>query len=155
MVHHGLAKGGHDIAAENDILLHFRITKVEITILQTGILVCFTGVVDLERQLVITAAAEDPDLFRNDFDIAGCLVRVLRRSFSDDARNLDRRLLIDRFQFFYLIFGLENDLCRTVEITKHNESEIASDLTHIFHPADQRDILSRVGKTKLAAVMCP
>ncbi len=155
MLHHSLTECSNDVAAKNDVLLNFRITKVEITVLQTCILICLAGVVDLERKFVIAAAAEYFYLGRNDLDVAGCLIRVLRRTLTDYTGHLDRGLLIDRFEFFYLIFGLQNDLCRSVEVAEDNEAEIASDLTHIFHPAGKRYCLSRVGKTELAAVMCP
>ena len=155
MVHHGLTESGNYVAAEDDVLLDVRITEVEITVLQAGILICLTGVVDLERKFVITAAAEYFYLGRNDLDVACVLVRVLRGSLSDHTGDLDRGLFIDRFQFFYLIFGLQNDLCRAVEVTQYYEAEIASDLTHIFHPANECYGLSDIGKTELAAVMCP
>ena len=155
MIHHGLTQSSDYVAAQDDILLYFRIAKIQIAVFQTGILVRLAGMVDLEGQFVITAAAQDLNLFRHHFDVAGRKIRVLGGTLSDRSGHLDRRFLVDRLQFLDLILGLQNDLCRTVEIAKNHESQVASDLTHIFHPADQCDLFTHVGKSQLAAVMCP
>ena len=54
---HALTKVSHDLASQHDLALYFRITQIQITIFQTDILISVFGMIDLERQLVVTAFA--------------------------------------------------------------------------------------------------
>ena len=71
MVHHRAAQRRDDVAAQNDVVLDGGVAQIEIAVLESRTLVGLTAAVDLKRQLVVAAAAEDLDLLGHDLDLAG------------------------------------------------------------------------------------
>ena len=80
MICHRLTKGSHNLASHNDIVLNLRVTKIKITILKAERLIGLTAVVDLKRELIITALSKNLYLLRHDLDITGCELVVLGTS---------------------------------------------------------------------------
>ena len=68
---HGLTQSRHHIAAQDNVVLHFRIAKIQISVFQTGGLIRVAGAVHFEGQLVVAAFAQYADFRGNDLDVAG------------------------------------------------------------------------------------
>ena len=153
MVHHSLADGGDDIAAQDDVALDSGVAQVEIAVLQALRLVGVAAAVDLERQLVVLAAAQQLDLLRHDLDVAGGLLGVFACAFPHGAGDGDGRLLVDALDDVHDLFRLDDDLRRAVEITQDDKGKVIADHADVFHPADQRDMLAGVFDAELAAGM--
>ena len=116
-------------------------------------LVCFAGMVDLERQLVITAAAEHGDPRRRDLDVAGGELRVFAGALAHDARNGNRGFLIEGLYNVHHLFVFDDDMRGAVEIAQHQKRKVIADFADVFHPADQCDGLACVCKAEFAAGM--
>ena len=153
MRHHGLPQGGDDVAAQDDVLLDGGVAQVEIAVLQTLGLIRVAAAVDLERQLVVLAAAEQLDPLRHDLDVAGGLLGVLAGTLTDGAGDGDGRLLVDALDLAHDLFRLDDDLRRAVEITQDDKGKVIADHTDVFHPADKGDMLAGVFDAELAAGM--
>ena len=153
MVHHSLADGGDDIAAQDDVALDSGVAQVEIAVLQALRLVGVAAAVDLERQLVVLAAAQQLDLLRHDLDVAGGLLGVFACALAHSAGDGDGRLLVDALDDVHDLLRLDDDLRRAVEITQDDKGKVIADHADIFHPADERDALARVFDAELAAGM--
>ena len=153
MRHHGLPQGGDDVAAQDDVLLDGGVAQVEIAVLQTLGLIRVAAAVDLERQLVVLAAAEQLDPLRHDFNVAGGLLGVLAGALTDGAGDGDGRLLVDALDLAHDLFRLDDDLRRAVEITQDDKGKVIADHTDVFHPADKGDMLAGVFDAELAAGM--
>ena len=153
MRHHGLPQGGDDIAAQDDILFDRRVTQVEIAVFEALGLVGVAAAVDLKRQLVILAAAEQLDALRHDLNVAGGLLGVLAGALAHGTGDGDGRLLVDALDLAHDLLGLDDDLRRAVEITQDEKGEVIADHADIFHPADQRDMLADIFHAELAAGM--
>ena len=87
MLDHGISQSSDNVASQDEILLDFRITDIEISVLKSCCLISFPAVVDLERKLVVTAASEYCYLLGNDFDITCIELGVLRASLPYNALN--------------------------------------------------------------------
>ena len=153
MRHHGLPQRGNDVAAQDDVLLDGGVAQIEIAVFQTLRLVGVTAAVDLKRQLVVLAAAQQLDPFRNDLNVAGGLLGVFAGALTHGAGDGDGRLLVDALDNAHDLFRLDDDLRRAVEITQDEEGEVIADHADIFHPADERDMLACVFNAELAAGM--
>ena len=153
MVHHSLADGGDDIAAQDDVALDSGVAQVEIAVLQALRLIGVAAAVDLERQLVVLAAAQQLDLLRHDLDVAGGLLGVFACALTHGAGHGDGRLLVDALDDVHDLFRLDDDLRRAVEITQDDKGKVIADHADIFHPADECDALARVFDAELAAGM--
>ena len=151
MRHHGLPQGGDDVAAQDDVLLDGGIAQVKIAVLEALGLVRLAAAVDLERQLVVLAAAEQLDLFRHDLNVAGGLLGVLAGALAHGAGDGDGRFLVDALDLAHDLFGLNDDLRRAVEITQDDKGEVIADHADVFHPADQRDMLADIFHAELTA----
>ena len=151
---HGGAQRGHHLAAQDDVLLDSRVAQVEIAVLQAQRLVGVAAAVDLERQLVIAAAAEHLDLRGHELNVAGGLLGVFARALAHDALNGDRGLLVEGLDELHHVLGLNDDLRRAVKITDDDKGKILSDLADIFHPADDADLLADVFEPQLVASVC-
>ena len=84
-----------NIAAEDDVLLHSRISQIKITILQTLKFVRLTAAIDFKRKLVIPASAKNFDLFRDDFNFSGILLRIGIGAGTNRTFHRDGGLLVD------------------------------------------------------------
>jgi len=151
VVGHGLAQRGNDLAAQDDVLLDRGIAQVEIAVLETHGLVGVAAAVDLERQLVVAAAAEHLDFFRHDLNVAGGQLRVLARALAHGAGDGDGGLLVDRLDGGHHLLGLHDELRRAVKIAQDGEGKIVADDADVLEPADERDALARVLKAQRAA----
>ena len=154
MLHHCLAQCRNDIAAQDDILLDCGVSEVEIAILETGGLIRFTAAVDLKRQLIVAAAAENLYLLGHDLDIAGGLLGIFAVTLTDNALDGNGAFLIDALYDLHHVLGLNDDLCGAVKITDDDESEVLADLTDILHPADDLDLLANMLQSEFIAGMC-
>ena len=76
--------------------------------------------VDLERQLVITAAAEHGDLRRRNLDVAGGELRVFAGALAHDARNGNRGFLIEGLYNVHHLFVFDDNLRRAENDYKVN-----------------------------------
>ena len=50
---HSLTQLCHDLTSHHDVLLHVRISQIQITVFQTGIFVCILGLIDLKRKCIV------------------------------------------------------------------------------------------------------
>ena len=142
MLHHRLAQGGDNIAAEDYILLYGRISQVEVAVFKTCGLVGLAATVYFKRQLVIAAAAENFDLFGNDLDIAG-----------GELGDGDGALFIYALYDLHHILGLDDDLRRAVKIADDDKRKVLSYLADVLHPSDDLDLFSDVFNAELIAGM--
>ena len=150
---HSLPQGGHHLAAEDDVLLHSGVAQIEIAVLQAQRLVRVAASVDLERQLVVPAAAEHLDLVRHDLNVAGGLLGVLAGALAHHALDRDGRFLVQGLDDLHHVLGLDDDLRGAIEITDDDKREILPDLADIFHPADDAHALPGVFEPQLAAIV--
>ncbi len=90
--------------------------------------------VDLERQLVITAAAEHGDLRRRDLDVAGGELRVFAGALAHDAHNGNRGFLIEGLYNVHHLFVFDDDLRGAVEIAQHQKRKVIADFADVFLP---------------------
>ena len=153
MLCHSAAQCGNDVAAQNDIGLYFRVAQVEIAVFEALALICFAGVVDLKRQLVVAAAAEHGDLRRRDLDVAGGELRVFAGALAHDARDGNGGFLIEGLYDVHHLFVFDDDLRGAVEIAQHQKRKVIADFADVLHPADQGDGLARICKAELTAGM--
>ena len=58
VVRHGLPKGSHHVAPEDDVALHCGIPQVQVAVLQAGGLVGLPAAINGEGQLIVLAAAQ-------------------------------------------------------------------------------------------------
>ena len=152
MLHHRLAQGGDDVAAEDDILLYGRISQVEVAVLKaTCGLVGLAAAVYFKRQLVIAAAAENFDLFGNDLDIAGGELGVFARALANCALDGDGALLVYALYDLHHILGLDDDLRRAVKIADDDKRKVLAYLADVLHPSDDLDLFSDIFNTELIA----
>ena len=153
MVHHGLANGGNDVAAQDDVAFDGGVAQVEIAVFQALCFVSVAAAVDLEREFVVLAAAEQFDLLRHDFNVAGGLLGVLACAFPHGAGHGDGRFLVDALDDVHDLFRFNDDLRCAVEITQNEEGKVIADHADIFHPADERNMFACVFDAELAAGM--
>ena len=154
MLHHRLAQCRNDIAAQDDIPLYGRISQVEIAVFKTRGFVRFSAAVNLKRQLVVAAAAENLDLFGNDLDIAGGLLGIFAGALADSAFNGNGAFLVDVLYYLHHVLGLDYNLRCAVEVADNDERKVLADLADILHPADYFDLLAHMLQTELIAGMC-
>ena len=150
---YALPQGGDDVAAQDDVLLDGGVARVEIAVLQTLGLIRVAAAVDLEREFVVLAAAEQFDLLRHDFNVAGGLLGVLACAFPHGAGHGDGRFLVDALDDVHDLFRFNDDLRCAVEITQNEEGKVIADHADIFHPADERNMFACVFDAELAAGM--
>ena len=153
MLHHCLAQGGDNIAAEDYILLYGRISQVEVAVFKTCGLVGLAAAVYFKRQLVIAAAAENFDLFGNDLDITGGELGVFARALANGALDGDGALFIYALYDLHHILGLDDDLRRAVKIADDDKCKVLSYLADVLHPSDDLDLFSDVFNAELIAGM--
>ena len=151
MLHHRLAQGGDDVAAEDDILLYGRISQVEVAVLKACGLVGLAAAVYFKRQLVITAAAENFDLFGNDLDITGGELGIFARALANCALDGDGALLVYALYDLHHILGLDDDLRRAVKIADNDKRKVLAYLADVLHPSDDLDLFSDIFNTELIA----
>ena len=154
VLHHRLTDSRDNIAAEDDVLLHGRISQIKITILQTLKFVCLTAAVDFKRKLVIPASAKNFDLFRDDFNFSGILLRIGIGAGTNRTLHRDGGLLVDPLHLGNQILVFNDNLRRTIEITYNNKSKVAADHAYIFHPAGNLHLLPDMFQPKLITGMC-
>ena len=144
VLHHRLAQRRDDVAAQDDVVLDRRVAEVEIAVFQALRLVGVAAAVDLKRQLVVAALAEDGDLLRHDLDVAGRLLGVFAVALTHGADDLDRGFLVDGLDDVHHVLGFDDDLRRAVEVAQDDEGEVLPDNADILHPAAKRDLFARV-----------
>ena len=150
---HEPAQLGNHLAAQDDVLLHGRVPQVQVTVLQTDVLVGVLGLVDLKGQLVVTALAQDLDLGGDNFDLAGGDLGVFALTLPDQTGDGDGGLLVDALDDLHH-FGIFNDhLGGAIEIADHTEGKVGAHFTDVLQPAANGDLLAGVADTQLAAVM--
>ena len=154
VLHHGLAQRGDDVAAQDDVLLDGGIAQVKIAVFEALRLVRLAAAVDLERQGVVAAAAEQLDLLGNDLNVAGGLIGVLACALAHGALDGDGALFVVALDLGEQLARLDDDLRRAVEVAQHHKGEAAADFTDVLHPADELDVLTGMLRAKLAAVVC-
>ena len=154
MLHHGFADGSNDVAAKNDILLHGRISQVEIAVFQTLQFIGFTAAVDFKRKLIVTAFAENFYFFRNNLYVTGILFGVGIGTGTDSAFHRNGGFLVNALDLCDEILIFNDNLCRAVEIAHHDERKVAADHTDVFHPAGDFYLLPDMLEAKLIAGMC-
>ena len=150
---HGLTQSGNNIAPENDVLLHRRISQVQVAVLQPLGLVGLPAAVDLKGQLVIAAAAQYLDLGGNHFDLAGGDLFVLALPLPDDAGDGDGGLLVQGLHHRHHFLGFNDHLGGAVEVPEHNKCKVAAHLPDILHPPGQGYGFACIGKPQLSAGM--
>ena len=148
---HETADLGDDLAAEDDVLLHGRVTQIEEAVLQSRGLVGLAAAVDLKGQLVVAALAQHADRRGDDLDLAGGQLGVLAGTLAHRAGDGDRGFLVDRADRVHHVLTLDDELGRAVEVADDDEGERGGDGTDVFHPAGEGDGLADVGKTQLSA----
>ena len=151
VIHHRAAQRRDDVAAQDDVVLDGGVAQIEIAVLESRALVGLTAAVDLKRQLVVAAAAEDLDLLGHDLDLAGGELGVGALAQADRAGDGDGALLVDALDGLHHLGGIDDDLRRAVKIAQDDEREVTADLADILHPAGQRYGFARVGGAELPA----
>ena len=154
VLHHGLAQRGDDVAAQDDVLLDGGIAQVKIAVFEALGLVRLAAAVDLERQGVVAAAAEQLDLLGNDLNVAGGLIGVLACALAHGALDGNGALFVVALDLGEQLARLDDDLRRAVEVAQHHKGEAAADFADVLHPADELDVLTGMLRAKLAAVVC-
>ena len=151
---HGSAQISDNLAAQYDLGLNFRVSQIQITVLQTDIFIRILGVVNLERKLVVAALSENGQCLRNNLDFSGRKVRVLGAALAHGSGDFNGRLVVDGGQLFHDILGFYYDLSGSVKISENHKSQVLADLTEVFIPADKLYFLADIGQSQLAAIVC-
>ena len=151
---HGGTDGGNHLAAQDDVLLHGGVAQVQVAVLQAHVLVSVPGLVDLEGQLIVDALAQDLNGGGHHLDLAGGHLIVLALALPDGAGDGDGGFLVQTLDGAHHLGVLNDHLGGAVVVAQDHEGEVGAHLTDVLHPADQGNIFTCVGKTKLAAVMC-
>ena len=153
MLGHGLAQGGHHLAAQDDVGLDLRVAQVQVAVLEAGGLVGLPAAVDGEGELVVAAAAQDLDLGGDHLDVAGGELGILGIPLPYHALHREGGLLVDGFDPLHHILGLDHHLGGAVEVPEDDEGQVSSHLPDVFHPADDLHLLSHVLHAELVAGM--
>ena len=153
MLGHGLAQGGHHVAAHDDVLLHLGVAQVKVAVLQAQRLVRLLGAVDLEGQLVVAAAAQHLDLLWHHLNVAGGHLGVLGVALAHGAGHGDDALLVQAMDDLHHVLALHDDLRGAVEVAQHHEGQGGGYLADIFHPAGKLDGFAAVAHAQLVAGM--
>ena len=151
MLHHRLAQRRDDVAAQDDVVLDRRVAEVEIAVFQALRLVGVAAAVDLKRQLVVAALAENRNLLRHDLDVAGGLLGVFAVALTHGAGDLNGGFLVDGLDDVHHVLGFDDDLRRAIEVAQDDEGEVLPDHADILHPAAKRDLFARIGQPELPA----
>ena len=152
---HGRPQGGHHLAPQDDVALHRRVPQVQITIFQTLSLVGLPAAVDLKGQAVVPAAAQDLDLLRHHFHVAGGLLGVLAGPLPDGALHADSGLLVQAVDDVHHLLVLHHHLGGAVEVPQHHKGEVLAHDPDVFHPAHDFHALTRIGQPQLPTGMGP
>ncbi len=144
----------HHLAAKHDIALHSGVAQIQEPVFESGILIGFFRFVDLEGQLVVDALAQHLDFFRHHFNFAGGQLGVFALPLPDGAGDGEGGFLVDGLDGLHHLFGLNDHLGGAVIVPQDAEGEIRAHFPDILQPAHNGDLLARVGKPQLAAVMC-
>ena len=150
---HGRTQGGHHLAPQDDVALHRRVPQVQITIFQTLGLVGLAAAVDLKGQAVVAAAAQDLDLLRHHFHVAGGLLGVLAGPLPDGTLHADGGLLVQAVDDVHHLLCLHHHLGGAVEVPQHHKGEVLAHDPDVLHPTHDLHVLSGVGQTQLPAGM--
>ncbi len=153
MLHHGLADGGHHLAAQDDIALDGGVAQIQIAVFQPLSLVGLPAVVDLKGQLVVAAAAQNADLGGDHLDLAGGQLGIFAGALPHHAGDLQGGLLVQALDLGQQRGVLHQKLGGAVKVPQHHEGQTSGNEPDIFHKAGQRYRLARVGQPKLAAGM--
>ena len=113
---HSLPQFCNHIAPENDVLLHFWISQVQIPVFQANAFICFTAPADLERQCVIPAFSKHFNAFRHHFNVTGRHPRILVISFPDNTAYGYNAFLIQVQERLQDLLVLGYQLSRTIKI---------------------------------------
>ncbi len=143
-----------DLAPEHDLCLYIRISQIQITVFQSGILVRLPGMIDLERQLIIPALSQDSDLRRHDLDITGLHPGILGAALAHCPHDLQRRLVVDSAKLIHDLLRLDNDLRLSIEIPQDQKTQIPADLAQIVIPADKFYFLTNILQPQLITIVC-
>ena len=127
VLHHASAKFSDYVAAQNDFGFYGRVTKIQVTVFQTGILIGFLGTVDLKGKLVVDTFAQDLDLFGNNLDLTGRKVCVFAGTLTDSTGHRDGGLGVDLGDLLHHFLSLDHDLSGSVEVAKDQEAQILAD----------------------------
>ena len=115
---HSLAKLCDDTASHDNILLHVGIAQIQITILQSGILVRIPGLVNLKGKCVVNTFSQYLDLIGNYLDLSGGQILILVGTLPDDTFHRDRGFLVNAVHDVHHVLCLNDKLCRTVKVSK-------------------------------------
>ena len=153
MCDHRFTQSANNVGTQDDVLLHIRITKIEVSVLETKCLIRLAASVYFKGKLVVTALAENFNLLRNNFDLTGSKLCVLGRSLTNDAFYSDGRFLGDSLEEFHHLLGLSGDLGGSIEIANYDECEVCSNLTHVLEPSGKANGLTRIAQSQFPASM--
>ena len=115
---HSLAKLCDNTASHDNILLHIGITQIQITVLQAGILVRVSGLVDLKGKRVVNTFSQYLNLIGNYLDLSGGQILILVGTLPDDTFHRNRGFLVDAVHDIHHVLCLNDKLCRTVKVSK-------------------------------------
>ena len=151
---HSLTQFRHDLASHHDIFLHVRISQIQVTIFQTGILVCILGLIDLKGKCIVNTFSQDLNLIGHYFDLTGGQICIFAGTLSYHTFHGDGGFLVDAIHDIHHFLGLYYQLGGSVEITQNDKAEILADFSHVLEPADQSDSLTDVADPKFITIMC-
>ena len=151
---HSLTQFCHDLASHHDIFLHVRISQIQVTVFQTGILVCILGLIDFKGKCIVNTFSQNLDLVWHYFNLTGGQISIFAGTLSDHTFHGDGGLLVDAIHDIHHFLGLYYQLSGSVEITQNDKTEIFADFSHVLEPADQCDSLTDVADPKFITVMC-
>ena len=144
----------HHLAAQDDVVLHGRVPKIQEPVFKPYVLVRVLTLVDLEGQLVVDTLAQYLDLLGDHLDFAGGELGVLALPLPHMACNGDGGFLVDGLDNGHHSLIFNDHLGGAVVIPQHAESKVGANLPDILQPADNGNLLAGVLEPQLAAIMC-
>ena len=94
MVDHTFSKFCHNLTSKDNLVSHLGISKIQISVFQSGCLIRFLGTVDFKGKLVIDTFTEYGNILGNHLDLSGGKISILAGTLSDHAGNGKSRLVI-------------------------------------------------------------
>ena len=105
---HSLTKFSHNLTSHHNILLHIRVTQIQITVFQTRIFVCFPGLIYLKRKSIVNAFTQNLNLIGNHLNFSGRQFHIFVGTLPDNTLHGNGGLLVDTVHDSHHFLGLHH-----------------------------------------------
>ena len=146
---HFIAQKANNLRAQNNVVVHFLVAQIEITVLQTNVLAGFAGSLDFKRELLGNLAKYsyffrfNLDCTGFDFIVKGALIALQNRS-----RNRNGALLVNALKQALVVKNNLHNAVMVAKVNEHNSAVVAD----ILNPTRRANLFSYVIFTETVAV---